>query len=58
MTFCEEDFNGLHPAGHLREASLREIWQGERFDRLRSAHEMADYGVNPLCSACKEWHRP
>ena len=58
VTFCEEDFNGLHPAGHLRDASLREIWQGERFDRLRSAHEAEDYGVNPLCSACKEWHRP
>lgn len=58
VPYCEEDFNGLHPAGRLTEASLQEIWQGDPFGRLREAHRAGRYDVGPLCSACREWHRP
>lgn len=56
---CDQDFRGLHPIGDLRQAGLAEIWKGEAMTRLRAAHAEGRFGaVNPLCTACDEWHRP
>ena len=34
--------NDLYPLGHVEEASLAEIWRGERADRLRAALDRGD----------------
>ncbi|MGD2109251.1 MAG: SPASM domain-containing protein [Phycisphaerae bacterium] len=57
-TMCDQDFNGRHALGSLREHSLEQLWNGATFNALRDAHRKGRFDLNPLCPACDEWHRP
>jgi hypothetical protein len=54
---CEQDILGARPMGRLDEEPLRDIWQ-HQFERLRADHREGAFGKHPLCSRCREWHRP
>jgi hypothetical protein len=54
---CEQDFRGLHPIGRIGEESIEQIWV-QRLSPLRACHSRGDWKANPLCAACREWHRP
>jgi hypothetical protein len=49
---CEQDVRGRQGQGHVSSEGLAGSWR-QRFPVLRTAHE-----TQPLCTTCKEWHRP
>ncbi|MCH9001132.1 MAG: SPASM domain-containing protein [Planctomycetes bacterium] len=58
VTPCDQDMHGRFVMGRLPDQSLEEIWQGEAFSSLRTAHTKGRFDVSPICAACTEWHRP
>ncbi|MCH8148034.1 MAG: SPASM domain-containing protein [Planctomycetes bacterium] len=57
VTACDQDFHGRSLMGRIPNQSLKEIWQGDAFSSLRSAHAEGQFDVSPICAACTEWHR-
>lgn len=55
---CDQDFKAKHVLGSLHEATLREIWTGSAYARLRDAHVGQRFNGWSLCTGCDEWHRP
>jgi hypothetical protein len=49
---CEQDVRGRQEQGHVMTEGVARSWR-ERFPVLRAEHES-----QPLCTTCKEWHRP
>lgn len=49
---CEQDVRAVQAQGSATREGLLRIWQ-ERFPLLREQHLS-----QPLCAACREWHRP
>lgn len=49
---CEQDVRAIQAQGHATHDGLLPIWQ-QRFPVLRQQHLS-----QPLCAACREWHRP
>ncbi len=58
VTVCDQDVNGRHAVGSLRDQSLEQIWRSRALDDLRRAHRQGHFDVTPLCATCGEWHRP
>lgn len=56
-TICSQDFTGQQIIGNVEERSVSELWQSEKMNRLRSAHQTGKFDSNVLCAKCKEWHR-
>ncbi len=55
---CDQDFDGAHAAGSLTDASIRDLWHGDRLQGARCSHRDGSFDAMPLCTACEEWHRP
>jgi radical SAM protein with 4Fe4S-binding SPASM domain len=51
---CCRDYNGVNAVGNVREQSLREIWNGERYAAFRRQHRSGDYDGNIFCRDCME----
>lgn len=43
--------------GDLKKQSLKEIWQGNKFKKLRQAHLDQDFSQWPTCSHCQYWQQ-
>lgn len=56
VALCDQDWQGGHPLGDAKAASLLEIWQNVHDVARCHAEERID--ELPLCSRCDEWHRP
>jgi radical SAM protein with 4Fe4S-binding SPASM domain len=54
---CEQDVLGEQSLGTVGEDSVAEVWR-ERFGRLRADHAGGCFENRPVCSSCREWHRP
>jgi radical SAM protein with 4Fe4S-binding SPASM domain len=54
---CEQDILSKQLMGTVGETPIQEIWQN-RFGALRACHAKSEWATNPLCAACREWHRP
>jgi hypothetical protein len=54
---CEEDVLGRQPAGDARVEPIRDIWQ-RGMNALRQSHACGRWSDNPVCAACRQWHRP
>jgi hypothetical protein len=54
---CEQDVLAKQPMGHARQAGLASTWQNP-LQVLRDDHASNNLQSRPLCSTCKEWHRP
>jgi radical SAM protein with 4Fe4S-binding SPASM domain len=53
VTACCVDHDGELAVGHVREASLRELFNGARMQALRRAHVTGD--LPPICARCTEY---
>ena len=56
-TICAQDFTGQQTFGNVNEKSVSELWQSEKMNQLRLAHQEGKFDTNGLCAKCKEWHR-
>jgi hypothetical protein len=54
---CEQDAAGRQPLGRIGVDRISKVW-AEAFSTLRDAHQAGRHDAHPLCSACREWHRP
>lgn len=54
---CEQDVLGLRAIGEVGVQSIAEVWQSG-LGALRSDHASSGWNKHPLCTACREWHRP
>jgi hypothetical protein len=54
---CEEDVLGRQMLGEVGRDCVQEIWQ-KRFAVLRSDHREMRWSEHPVCTNCREWHRP
>jgi radical SAM protein with 4Fe4S-binding SPASM domain len=54
---CEQDVLGRQVVGDTSMQPIEEIWR-KGFAELRRGHKSEDWSANPVCSACREWHRP
>jgi radical SAM protein with 4Fe4S-binding SPASM domain len=56
ITACPLDYNVVYSIGNVKNASLREIWNGRRMRQFRQAHLKRDYRLveenGPLCESC------
>ena len=57
VTPCTQDFRPTTPLANAFNQTITEIWQDQPLQQLRQAHQDADFEQNPLCAACREWHR-
>ena len=49
---CCYDFDGKMILGDLREQTIEEIWEGERYQAIREAHVTGDFREWPVCVTC------
>jgi len=54
VRFCEMDWTAEHALGHAAQQSLREIWRGPEYTRLRQQH-VAGRLESPFCRDCPDW---
>jgi len=54
VRFCESDWMAQHAVGDLREASIKEIWNGSAYRRLRQSHVAGSFD-HPFCAGCTDW---
>ena len=52
---CSDSFLTMN-LGDLKTQSLREIWLGEPYQKLRAAHLSGDLSEFPTCAACDNWN--
>jgi MoaA/NifB/PqqE/SkfB family radical SAM enzyme len=52
VALCCYDFDGSVILGDLRKETIREVWMGEKFQRIREAMENQRFEDLPLCSHC------
>ncbi|MCZ6836567.1 MAG: radical SAM protein [Planctomycetota bacterium] len=56
VRFCEFDWMGEHALGDAKENTLKEIWQGEAFTRLRESHVEGTF-CHEFCKNCTDWRQ-
>jgi len=49
---CCRDYNGVHKMGNVKDASLREIWNGAKYAEFRDQHRCGIFENNPVCREC------
>lgn len=53
---CCVDINAAYPVGDLGKESIKDVWNGERMESIRSIHLRGAYTENILCHGCNDWH--
>jgi len=56
VTCCDTDFNGCLTIGNLKEHSLREIMNGEKYLGIIRQYREGRLHEQALCSKCKDYH--
>jgi radical SAM protein with 4Fe4S-binding SPASM domain len=54
---CEEDVLGKQVLGRIGDDSLADVWS-KRMGAFRADHREARWEKHPMCTTCREWHRP
>jgi pyruvate-formate lyase-activating enzyme len=52
LTLCCGDYEGTHAMGNANQSSLKEIWQGEQYNKLRQWHIEGQYHKIEICKNC------
>jgi radical SAM protein with 4Fe4S-binding SPASM domain len=52
---CDSDFEGHCVMGSLKNNSLEQIWNNDKYKAMREAHLRNDYDSLPLCRPCDDW---
>ncbi|MEI8282108.1 MAG: radical SAM protein [Armatimonadota bacterium] len=55
LAFCPSDWVHGSFVGNYRDASIKEIWQGEFYQALRRAHLTNSYANHAFCGQCPDW---
>jgi MoaA/NifB/PqqE/SkfB family radical SAM enzyme len=55
LAFCPQDWTHGSVIGDYRQVSIREIWQGEFYRRLREAHLTGEFRDHRFCGQCPDW---
>ncbi len=55
LTFCPADWFHESPIADYRGTTIREIWQGEFYQKLRNAHLANNYTEHHFCGQCPDW---
>lgn len=55
VTMCGADWDATAPLGHLREATIAEIWSGPEAARRRQAHLEGRFADVGPCGPCHDW---
>ena len=52
---CDVDYKSTLSTGNLKNASIREIWNGPKYSALRNAHLNGKRNVFKVCAQCDNW---
>jgi MoaA/NifB/PqqE/SkfB family radical SAM enzyme len=55
VAMCGADWDARAPLGHLRDASIAEIWAGAEAERRRRAHLAGRFADAGPCGDCRDW---
>jgi hypothetical protein len=55
LLFCPDDWGRGSALADFRSATIRQVWRGEAYRRLRQAHLLNAFGEFPLCRQCPDW---
>ena len=55
LGFCPQDWVAGSQVADYRHTTLREVWQGEFYRRLREAHLRNDFCNHQFCGKCPDW---
>ena len=53
--FCPADWRYKAKIAHFKNATIKEIWQGEFMRSLREAHLKNDFSKHLFCGQCPDW---
>ncbi|MBI2959336.1 MAG: radical SAM protein [Betaproteobacteria bacterium] len=57
LAFCPQDWVHGSVIADYRKVSIREVWQGEAYRRLREAHLSCDFSAHGFCGKCPDWEQ-
>ena len=55
LAFCPEDWVHGSVLASYRETTIRAVWQGEVYRKLREAHLKNDFSCHGFCGQCPDW---
>lgn len=55
LAFCPNDWIHGSVIANYRNTTIREIWQGEFYRKLREAHLTNNFSGYPFCGQCPDW---
>ncbi len=55
LAFCPSDWVHGSFVADYRTTTIKEVWQGEFYRRLRDAHLRNDYSCHGFCGQCPDW---
>jgi len=56
ITCCATDFNGEHDLGNAADGSIKEIFTGDKYERLMTAYEGGSLHELEICSTCRDYN--
>ena len=55
VLFCGYDISGKSDFGNIKQTSIKEIWQGPKFNSWRESILKGEYEKIELCNECPDW---
>ena len=55
LAFCPQDWVHGSELADYRTTTIKEVWQGEFYRRLREAHLSGDFARHGFCGQCPDW---
>lgn len=55
LIFCPQDWVHGSTIAHYSETTIREVWHGEFYRKLRQAHLSNDFSCHGFCGQCPDW---
>ena len=55
LAFCPQDWVHGSVVANYKEVTIRGVWQGEYYRKLREAHLRNDFSTHPFCGQCPDW---
>ncbi len=55
IAVCNHDWDRKEYIGNVREETIKEIWNGMKYNDIRQRHIAGDLGNDPTCGGCDHW---
>ena len=55
LRYCVEDWRNKTVIANVMDKSIKDIWQGPEYEKLRGLHLRGQYEKVKLCSECTDW---